>query len=103
MRRTLYGPVGKTPLHVAAKMVCPDMVAVLLDHHAIPNLHMLTAAVMVVLCSPPPSAHQLFKRQWQQGRERAGNATISRYKSGYILPYISTNTVSTELGPFGTY
>ncbi|XP_010554791.1 PREDICTED: regulatory protein NPR5-like [Tarenaya hassleriana] len=30
------GPAGKTPLHVAAEMVCPDMVAVLLDHHADP-------------------------------------------------------------------
>ncbi|CAL9094280.1 unnamed protein product [Musa textilis] len=32
------GPAGKTPLHIAAKMVCPDMVAVLLDHHADPNI-----------------------------------------------------------------
>ncbi|OAY82039.1 Regulatory protein NPR5 [Ananas comosus] len=32
------GPAGKTPLHVAAEMVCPDMVAVLLDHHADPNI-----------------------------------------------------------------
>ena len=32
------GPAGKTPLHVAAEMVCPDMVAVLLDHHADPNV-----------------------------------------------------------------
>ncbi|KAG6427952.1 hypothetical protein SASPL_112200 [Salvia splendens] len=32
------GPAGKTPLHVAADMVSPDMVAVLLDHHADPNV-----------------------------------------------------------------
>jgi len=32
------GPTGKTPLHIAAEMVCPDMVAVLLDHHADPNI-----------------------------------------------------------------
>ncbi|KAI3905587.1 hypothetical protein MKX01_036496 [Papaver californicum] len=32
------GPAGKTPLHLAAEMVCPDMVAVLLDHHAAPNV-----------------------------------------------------------------
>ncbi|KMZ75887.1 NPR1 protein [Zostera marina] len=32
------GPAGKTPLHVAAEMICPDMVAVLLDHHADPNV-----------------------------------------------------------------
>ncbi|EPS72362.1 hypothetical protein M569_02396, partial [Genlisea aurea] len=32
------GPVGKTPLHIAAEMVCPDMVAVLLDHHADPTV-----------------------------------------------------------------
>ncbi|XP_077218635.1 BTB/POZ domain and ankyrin repeat-containing protein NOOT2-like [Tasmannia lanceolata] len=32
------GPAGKTPLHVSAEMVCPDMVAVLLDHHADPNV-----------------------------------------------------------------
>ncbi|KAJ0978870.1 hypothetical protein J5N97_014344 [Dioscorea zingiberensis] len=32
------GPAGKTPLHMAAEMVCPDMVAVLLDHHADPNI-----------------------------------------------------------------
>ncbi|CAL9044111.1 BTB/POZ domain and ankyrin repeat-containing protein NPR5-like isoform X1 [Musa acuminata AAA Group] len=32
------GPTGKTPLHIAAEMVCPDMVAVLLDHHADPNV-----------------------------------------------------------------
>ncbi|KAJ6841932.1 putative regulatory protein NPR5 [Iris pallida] len=32
------GPRGKSPLHVAAEMVCPDMVAVLLDHHADPNV-----------------------------------------------------------------
>ncbi|CAL0299321.1 unnamed protein product [Lupinus luteus] len=31
-------PAGKTPLHVAAEMVSPDMVAVLLDHHADPNV-----------------------------------------------------------------
>ncbi|XP_041999569.1 BTB/POZ domain and ankyrin repeat-containing protein NOOT2-like isoform X1 [Salvia splendens] len=31
------GPAGKTPLHVAAEMVSPDMVAVLLDHHADPT------------------------------------------------------------------
>ncbi|KAJ8648761.1 hypothetical protein MRB53_001784 [Persea americana] len=30
------GPAGKTPLHLAAEMVSPDMVAVLLDHHADP-------------------------------------------------------------------
>ncbi|KAJ8433163.1 hypothetical protein Cgig2_007127 [Carnegiea gigantea] len=32
------GPAGKTPLHMAAEMVSPDMVAVLLDHHADPNV-----------------------------------------------------------------
>lgn len=32
------GPAGKTPLHVGAEMVSPDMVAVLLDHHADPNV-----------------------------------------------------------------
>ncbi|WOK99083.1 BTB/POZ domain and ankyrin repeat-containing protein NPR5 [Canna indica] len=32
------GPAGKTSLHVAAEMVCPDMVAVLLDHHADPSI-----------------------------------------------------------------
>ncbi|OIW12141.1 hypothetical protein TanjilG_28549 [Lupinus angustifolius] len=32
------GPAGKTPLHVAAEMVSPDMVAVLLDHHADPSI-----------------------------------------------------------------
>ncbi|KAK8925644.1 Regulatory protein NPR5 [Platanthera zijinensis] len=32
------GPAGKTPLHIAAELVCPDMVAVLLDHHADPNV-----------------------------------------------------------------
>ncbi|KAK9726037.1 hypothetical protein RND81_05G186000 [Saponaria officinalis] len=32
------GPNGKTPLHMAADMVSPDMVAVLLDHHADPNV-----------------------------------------------------------------
>ncbi|KAL3632540.1 Regulatory protein npr5 [Castilleja foliolosa] len=32
------GPTGKTPLHIAAEMVSPDMVAVLLDHHADPNV-----------------------------------------------------------------
>ncbi|KAL9672254.1 hypothetical protein QQ045_028504 [Rhodiola kirilowii] len=31
------GPGGKTPLHIASEMVSPDMVAVLLDHHADPN------------------------------------------------------------------
>ncbi|GMH20188.1 hypothetical protein Nepgr_022029 [Nepenthes gracilis] len=31
------GHAGKTPLHLAAEMVSPDMVAVLLDHHADPN------------------------------------------------------------------
>ncbi|KAK8667692.1 hypothetical protein V6N13_007840 [Hibiscus sabdariffa] len=32
------GPAGKAPLHIAAEMVSPDMVAVLLDHHADPNV-----------------------------------------------------------------
>ena len=32
------GPAGKTPLHIASEMVSPDMVAVLLDHHADPNV-----------------------------------------------------------------
>ncbi|MCI10829.1 regulatory protein NPR5-like, partial [Trifolium medium] len=32
------GPAGKTPLHVAAEMVSPEMVAVLLDHHADPTI-----------------------------------------------------------------
>ncbi|GMI64789.1 BLADE ON PETIOLE2 [Hibiscus trionum] len=32
------GPAGKSPLHIAAEMVSPDMVAVLLDHHADPNV-----------------------------------------------------------------
>ncbi|XP_010931998.1 BTB/POZ domain and ankyrin repeat-containing protein NBCL-like [Elaeis guineensis] len=32
------GPAGKTPLHIAAEMVNPDMVSVLLDHHADPNV-----------------------------------------------------------------
>ncbi|KAK4757365.1 hypothetical protein SAY87_018666 [Trapa incisa] len=31
------GPAGKTPLHVASEMVSPDMVSVLLDHHADPT------------------------------------------------------------------
>uniref|UniRef100_M4DKA9 Uncharacterized protein n=1 Tax=Brassica campestris TaxID=3711 RepID=M4DKA9_BRACM len=31
-------PAGKTPLHIAAEMVSPDMVAVFLDHHADPNV-----------------------------------------------------------------
>ncbi|XP_031474551.1 BTB/POZ domain and ankyrin repeat-containing protein NOOT1-like [Nymphaea colorata] len=31
-------PSRKTPLHIAAEMVNPDMVAVLLDHHADPNV-----------------------------------------------------------------
>ncbi|XP_059295729.1 regulatory protein NPR5-like [Lycium ferocissimum] len=35
------GPAGKTPLHIAAEMVSPDMVAVLLDHHADPNVRMV--------------------------------------------------------------
>lgn len=34
------GQAGKTPLHIAAEMVSPDMVAVLLDHHADPNVQM---------------------------------------------------------------
>ncbi|KAK9922250.1 hypothetical protein M0R45_030723 [Rubus argutus] len=29
---------AKTPLHIASEMVSPDMVAVLLDHHADPNV-----------------------------------------------------------------
>ncbi|KAL4363786.1 hypothetical protein GQ457_04G035720 [Hibiscus cannabinus] len=32
------GPAGETPLHIAVEMVSPDMVAVLLDHHADPNV-----------------------------------------------------------------
>ncbi|GMY19132.1 BTB/POZ domain and ankyrin repeat-containing protein NOOT2 [Fagus crenata] len=32
------GMAGKTPLHIAAELVSPDMVAVLLDHHADPNV-----------------------------------------------------------------
>ncbi|KAG2258246.1 hypothetical protein Bca52824_077540 [Brassica carinata] len=32
------GPTRKTALHIAAAMVSPDMVAVLLDHHADPNV-----------------------------------------------------------------
>lgn len=32
------GPCGKTALHIASEMVSPDMVAVLLDHHADPNV-----------------------------------------------------------------
>lgn len=32
------GAAGKTPLHIAAEMVSPDMVSVLLDHHADPNV-----------------------------------------------------------------
>ncbi|KAK3405423.1 hypothetical protein EUGRSUZ_K01614 [Eucalyptus grandis] len=32
------GPSGKTPLHLSAEMVSPDMVAVLLDHHADPTV-----------------------------------------------------------------
>ncbi|XP_060186457.1 regulatory protein NPR5-like [Lycium barbarum] len=35
------GPARKTPLHIAAEMVSPDMVAVLLDHHADPNVRTL--------------------------------------------------------------
>ncbi|GJN28354.1 hypothetical protein PR202_gb16465 [Eleusine coracana subsp. coracana] len=35
------GPTGKTPLHVAAEMVSPDMVSVLLDHHADPKARTL--------------------------------------------------------------
>ncbi|WOG99941.1 hypothetical protein DCAR_0519297 [Daucus carota subsp. sativus] len=34
------GQARKTPLHIAAEMVSPDMVAVLLDHHADPNVQM---------------------------------------------------------------
>ncbi|KAG0480480.1 hypothetical protein HPP92_011338 [Vanilla planifolia] len=32
------GPAGRTPLHIAAEMASPDMVAVLLDHHADPGV-----------------------------------------------------------------
>lgn len=32
------GPAGKTSLHIASEMVSPDMVSVLIDHHADPNV-----------------------------------------------------------------
>ena len=32
------GPFRKTPLHIAAEIVSPDMAAILLDHHADPNV-----------------------------------------------------------------
>ncbi|XP_066356598.1 BTB/POZ domain and ankyrin repeat-containing protein NH5.2-like isoform X2 [Miscanthus floridulus] len=35
------GPTGKTALHLAAEMVSPDMVSVLLDHHADPSARTL--------------------------------------------------------------
>ncbi|PWZ40395.1 BTB/POZ domain and ankyrin repeat-containing protein NH5.2 [Zea mays] len=35
------GPAGKTALHLAAEMVSPDMVSVLLDHHADPSARTL--------------------------------------------------------------
>ncbi|ERN05068.1 hypothetical protein AMTRI_Chr01g109190 [Amborella trichopoda] len=38
------GPAGRTPLHIAAEMVSPDMVAVLLDHHADPNARSASGA-----------------------------------------------------------
>ncbi|XP_038988220.1 BTB/POZ domain and ankyrin repeat-containing protein NPR5-like [Phoenix dactylifera] len=38
------GPAGKTPLHIAAEMVNPDMVSVLLDHHADPNIRTIDGA-----------------------------------------------------------
>ncbi|PHT80582.1 Regulatory protein NPR5 [Capsicum annuum] len=41
----LAGPAGKTPLHIAAEMVSPDMVAVLLDHHADPNVRTIIDGV----------------------------------------------------------
>ncbi|KAG6492849.1 BTB/POZ domain and ankyrin repeat-containing protein NPR5-like [Zingiber officinale] len=43
------GPAGKTPLHVAAEMVCPDMVAVLLDHNADPTARSLDASAVTPL------------------------------------------------------
>ncbi|TVU50807.1 hypothetical protein EJB05_02197 [Eragrostis curvula] len=39
------GPTGKTPLHLAAEMVSPDMVSVLLDHHADPSARTLVDGV----------------------------------------------------------
>lgn len=38
------GPGGRMPLHIAAEMVNPDMVAVLLDHHADPNVRTYSGA-----------------------------------------------------------
>ncbi|GLJ07186.1 hypothetical protein SUGI_0060900 [Cryptomeria japonica] len=38
------GPEGKMALHIAAEMVNPDMVAVLLDHHANPNVRTYSGA-----------------------------------------------------------
>ncbi|ONK55552.1 uncharacterized protein A4U43_UnF1780 [Asparagus officinalis] len=41
------GLSGKTPLHVAAGMVSPDMVSVLLDHHADPTVKTLNGMTPV--------------------------------------------------------
>ncbi|XP_059074731.1 regulatory protein NPR6 isoform X2 [Cryptomeria japonica] len=38
------GPGGRMALHIAAEMVNPDMVAVLLDHHANPNVRTYSGA-----------------------------------------------------------
>ncbi|KAF5737654.1 Ankyrin repeat family protein / BTB/POZ domain-containing protein [Tripterygium wilfordii] len=43
------GPAGKTPLHLAAEMVSPDMVAVLLDHHADPNVRTVDGVTPLVI------------------------------------------------------
>ncbi|XP_031473158.1 BTB/POZ domain and ankyrin repeat-containing protein NOOT1-like [Nymphaea colorata] len=40
-------PSRKTPLHIAAEMVNPDMVAVLLDHHADPNVRAADGATPI--------------------------------------------------------
>lgn len=43
------GPAGKTPLHIASEMVSPDMVSVLLDHHADPNFRTMEGVTPIDL------------------------------------------------------
>ncbi|KAG5252743.1 ankyrin repeat family protein [Salix suchowensis] len=53
------GPAGKTPLHIAAEMVSPDMVSVLLDHHADPNVRTVDGGAVPGLVHIEPNKLRL--------------------------------------------
>ncbi|OAY43276.1 hypothetical protein MANES_08G056500v8 [Manihot esculenta] len=115
------GPAGKTPLHIAAEMVSPDMVAVLLDHHADPNgavpglahiepnklrlcLELVQSAALVISREEgsvnAPTSTPIYPPMSEEHNSSSNSSNLANLNLGSRLVYLNLGaTGSGQMGP----